>query len=286
MTPDIRPEKASIETTVACNHTCSYCPASKFPQKQRVMPLDFFDYAMKELKSLDRHLRRISFTHYNEPLLDPFLVERVRIATNYSFYNVIVLFSNLSIMEESLPKNLQFARERLVFSVNLPTTNRERYKKIHGRDHYARVEANIGKLVDRDFEVKINLQSSTLTSPEDREGVMRKFGNLIPVDIIASDSRAGLVTKLAFPKKEGILAGCSIKRPINHVHIGIKGEVFLCCQDFFKRYRFGSLKEKRLKDILTSKSARKYLEYIYGGKETPSNFICRACEFVIYKKQV
>ena len=283
MIPNIVPEKASIEITTACNHSCSYCPVSEFPQKQRVMPLDFFDRAMSELESLGHHLRRISFSHYNEPLLDPLLVDRVRIATEYSFFNVILIHSNLSKMKESLPEDLQFAKDMLVFSVNLPTTDRERYARIHGIDHYPKVVANLEKLIKGGFEVKINVQSSTLTSPDDEEGVLKKFGELIPVDVIKSDSRGGLVEELTIPKNEGVLVGCSVKRPINHVHIGIDGEIYLCCQDFSKEYRFGSLKEDHLIDILNSESTRRTLEYIYCEREAPRNFICRSCEFAVYK---
>jgi len=282
--PEIKPEKASIEITTACNHSCVYCPVSKFPQKQKIMSLNLFEYVMKELKSLNYHLRRISFTHYNEPLLDPFLKERIKIAMNYSFFNIVVIFTNLSVMKESLIQDLQFAQRRLVFSVNLPTANKERYFRLHGADHYPIVEENIRKLVRAGFEVKINVQKNVFTRPEDQESVIERFENLASVDIIPSDSRAGLVLKRARSVPKGVLAGCFIKRPINHVHIGIDGEVFLCCQDFFKKYKYGSLKEMRLKKILNSEAVKKYLGFIYGGKGVfPRNFICRSCEFAIYK---
>lgn len=205
-------------------------------------------------------------------------------ATSYSFYSVIVLFSNLSFMKESLPEDLKFARERLIFSINLPTTDRGRYKELHGIDHYSKVKENISRLISAGYEVKINVQSSTLTTPEDQEGVIKRYGELTPIDIVNSDSRAGLITELALPKDERTLSGCLIRRPINHIHVGIDGEIFLCCQDFFKEYKFGSLRESSLRDILTSESASKYLEYIYGEREAPTNFICRNCEFAIYKK--
>jgi len=286
MIPSIVPEKASIETTTACNHSCSYCPISMFPQKQHVMPLDFFDQIMSELKGLGTSMKRISFTHYNEPLLDPYFVERVGIATGYTFFNKIIIFSNLSVMAPSLPDDLQSAKERLIFSINLPTTDEKRYEEIHGIKHYRKVEQNIRRLIEAGFEIKINVQSNAFTNSEDETSVVTQFQNIIPVDSIKSDNRAGLIDEIKPPPaQEGILIGCLVKRPTNYVHIGVDGEVFLCNQDFFKKYKFGSLRDQHLSEILSSDQAKEYLGFLHGEKEPPDDFICKSCEFAIFKKK-
>ena len=91
MIPQILPEKASIETSTTCNHTCQYCPVSEFPVAHQLMDLPLFRHVLDELAGLGKTLKRISFNHYNEPLVDPYLVERVRLSLGYGFFRKILL---------------------------------------------------------------------------------------------------------------------------------------------------------------------------------------------------
>jgi MoaA/NifB/PqqE/SkfB family radical SAM enzyme len=286
MIPEILPDRASIETGTTCNHTCQYCPVSEYTMPHQVMDLVLFRHVMDELASLGRKLKRISFNHYNEPLVDPLLADRVRLALEYGFFRKILLNSNLSIVPKKLPEDLLFARDRLEFNINLPTADPERYRRIHGKDHYHRVEANIGRLRELGFDLRINIQDNSFVDRADQEAVIARFGASIRVEKIESTSRGGLVEAVIKPytKKAGaVLAGCLQDRPTAYVHIGVAGEVFLCCQDFFKKDLLGDLTRDPLRDILRSPAARKYLEYIYGGRESPADFICNHCELAVYR---
>jgi MoaA/NifB/PqqE/SkfB family radical SAM enzyme len=286
MIPEILPEKASIETSTICNHTCQYCPVSEFPVAHQLMDLPLFTHVMDELAGLGRNLKRISFNHYNEPLVDPYLVERVRLSLGYGFFRKILLNTNLSILPKKLPEELQFARDRLEFNVNLPTTDPERYRQLHGKDHYRRVEAHMDRLTNAGFTVKINIQDNSFVNRADRESVVVRFGKSVHVETIESTSRGGLVEAVIRPyvkKEDAVLAGCLQDRPTAYVHIGVAGEVFLCCQDYFKKDRLGDLTQQSLREILDSPEARKYLEYIYGGRESPADFICKRCELAVYR---
>ncbi len=285
MIPAILPKKASIETCTTCNHACVYCPVSQYSVSQHVMDIQLFRHVMDELASVGRKMKRISFNHYNEPLIDPYLVERVSLSLRYDFFQKVLLNTNLSILREDLPEHLRFARHRLEFNVNLPTTDPDRYRQLHGRDHYQRVERNIKRLHAAGFALRINVQSNKFTTPTEREGVIERFGGLASVETISSGSRGGLVNVQISEgpeKKPGTLAGCAQNRPVDYVHIGIDGEVFLCCQDFFKEYRLGDLTQQHLIEILNSEPVRTYLENIYSGRESAPNFICKKCEFAIY----
>ena len=286
MIPQILPEKASIETSTICNHTCSYCPVSEFPVAHQVMDIRLFTHVMDELAGLGRKMKRISYNHYNEPLVDPHLVERVRLSLGYDFFRKILLNTNLSILPKKLPEELQFARDRLEFNVNLPTADPERYRQLHGKDHYRRVEANMDRLTGAGFTVKINIQDNSLVNRADRESVITRFGKSVHVETIESTSRGGLVEAVIRPyvkKEDAVLAGCLQDRPTAYVHVGVVGEVFLCCQDYFKKDQFGDLTKQSLREILDSPAARKYLEYVYGGRESPADFICKRCELAVYR---
>ena len=249
------------------------------------MDLRLFRHVLDELASLDRKMVRISYNHYNEPLVDPYLVDRVSLALGYDFFQKILLNTNLSILREDLPEKLQFARNRLEFNVNLPTTDPDRYRQLHGRDHYHRVERNIRRLQEAGFALKINFQSNKFTTPAERQGVIERFGGAASVETIYSGSRGGLIDVQiheGLESERGPLSGCLMNRPVDYVHVGVNGEVFLCCQDFFKEYRLGDLTHQHLLEILKSEQARTYLENIYSGRESPPNFICKRCEFAVY----
>ena len=288
MIPQILPEKASIETSTICNHTCSYCPVSEYTVPHQVMDLALFEHVMAELAGLGRKMKRISFNHYNEPLVDPHLVERVRHALGYDFFRKILLNTNLSILPKKLPEELLFARERLEFNVNLPTANRERYHELHGKDHYRRVEANMDRLAEAGYTLKINIQDNSLVDRADQQSVIARFGKSVHIETIESTSRGGLVEAVIRPyfrKEDAVLAGCLQERPTSYVHVGVAGEVFLCCQDFFKKDLLGDLTKQSLREILVSPAARKYLEYVYGGRESPDDFICKRCELAVYRSK-
>ena len=104
-----------------------------------------------------------------------------------------------------------------------------------------------------------------------------------------STSRGNLVEAVIRPyvkREDAVLAGCLQDRPTAYVHVGVAGEVFLCCQDYFKKDRLGDLTQQSLREILASAQARTYLEYIYGGRESPADFICKRCELAIYRNPV
>lgn len=283
MIPEIKPIKASIESCTACNHRCQYCPITEFPKRQQVMTMETFSGIMDEIKRTGRQFERISLSHYNETLLDPNFLERVNIAYRLPFIDYIKIFSNLSLLNDSLVAGLKFAREKILFDINLPTTDRERYKQIHGRDHYPAVERNINALLDAGFKLQINAQKNVFTTEEDALSVERSFGDRAKVNVVLSDDRSGTVSGFNSNRHEGRLVGCSSRRVLDYVHVGVEGEVFLCCQDYFKKYRLGTLQENNLPQILASEQTRKYLSYIYGEAEAPKDFICRSCQFAVFE---
>ena len=144
-------------------------------------------------------------------------------------------------------------------------------------------------LKEEGFAVRINIQDNNLVNRADRAGVIARFGDSIPVDTIESTSRGGIVEAVIRPyvkREDAVLAGCLQDRPTAYVHVGVAGEVFLCCQDYFKKDRLGDLTQQSLREILEAPPARKYLEYIYGGRESPADFICKRCELAIYRSPV
>ena len=95
------PSVIMIENTNCCNSQCVMCPREKLTRKPGVMEFGLFEKILKEVSGM----RRKPVTHlhgYGEPLLDPLLPERIKLAKacgikqTYIVTNASLLFPETS----------------------------------------------------------------------------------------------------------------------------------------------------------------------------------------------
>jgi len=67
----------SLEVSVYCNRTCSYCPNTDNVTPREFMSEEVFTTALKRMQEI-QYAGIVDFIFYNEPLLDPRLPELVR----------------------------------------------------------------------------------------------------------------------------------------------------------------------------------------------------------------
>jgi len=67
----------NIETSSYCNRTCDFCPLSLYPRTQNFMRDTVFDKILTELKEIG-YENRIALNLYNEPLLDKYILDRIK----------------------------------------------------------------------------------------------------------------------------------------------------------------------------------------------------------------
>lgn len=84
-----------IEVNTKCNLKCSYCPQSKasFRKPEARMPVDLFDHILDMVSQID-FSGRLSFHHYNEPLLRKDLSQLVEKARDKLPKAFIALYTN------------------------------------------------------------------------------------------------------------------------------------------------------------------------------------------------
>lgn len=91
----------SIETTLNCNSRCVMC-ARAYKQLTGVMSMDLFKKIIKDCHSLG--IKNVGLSVYGEPLMDPFLFERIRLLRKYNMnYG---FFTNGSLLDKSKAKVL------------------------------------------------------------------------------------------------------------------------------------------------------------------------------------
>jgi len=269
-----------IETCTACNHRCIFCPVTDHPFAQEVMSQEVFIQLLDRLAGL--RIIRISLNHYNDPFMDRLLEQRVTQIARRRLCQRIVINTNAEPITRKRMEALLPYRKLLDFNINLPTVvSAERYHTLHGKGELQRVVENIDSLLEMKFSVRINIQKNMYSTEEDARSVMSQYKKRVPyIDIRESNTRLNLVLERDV-LKSGRLVGCAWDRPTRFLHIAVNGDLFLCCQDYFKRTVFGNLLRSPLDEVLNSEQRRKYLDYIYGVKDAPSDFLCRSCEQAI-----
>ena len=96
-----------IEFNEACNASCVYCPVSINPRrKNKHMSIEDSDVIFKKLEK--QTIEFISFSLFNEPLLDPFFNQRIEQFRKYKLYKTLSLHTNGILLT---PKVLDFLKE-------------------------------------------------------------------------------------------------------------------------------------------------------------------------------
>lgn len=278
------PRNLDIEVCSACNHRCVYCPVHDDPFRQKVMTMADFTAILDKLKGIP-YFKRIALNHYNEPFMDPHLIDRIHEIFSRNITRWIILYTNASmIRKEQLQEWLPY-RKQLGFNINLPTVISEnRYKTVHGRDDLQKVENNIELLLKMGFLVQINVQENHHTTVQDYESVLTKYGKKVKkIRWVRSSTRSNLTLNEKY-YHSGRIIGCTLFRHTNYLHIGVDGEVFLCAEDYYKKHQFGNILKDSLSSILSNPSRKEFLDYLSGRKKAPADFLCRSCRHAIVEE--
>jgi MoaA/NifB/PqqE/SkfB family radical SAM enzyme len=112
-----------IETSSACNRTCRTCLRNSYPDRkavrplftQTLMPVDMFRGILDECVELD-YKDRVCMCHWNEPLMDPQIVELAKIAKGYNQFFVYFV-TNGDLLTPELAAQLDGVLDKIVVSV-------------------------------------------------------------------------------------------------------------------------------------------------------------------------
>ncbi len=120
----------NIELGRRCNRKCSYCPKSKFPEKndERKMSFKIFKKIVRELENIN-YSEKVCFSGYYEPLLDDDIVRHVRYVRKKLKKAKIIIYTNGDMLTEKLYKRLKENDVLLAVSLHGENVNKK-YQKI------------------------------------------------------------------------------------------------------------------------------------------------------------
>lgn len=278
---------ASIEINTSCNNRCKYCPVSKFPLKKKIIDDNLFEKISHQLSEL-KTIRWVSLNHYNEPTLDPKLYSKITLMGKYGLR--VRLFTNAKNLQASFfTKEIISNMDLLV--INLPTLDRAKYLDYTGSKMPRDLIQNINDIINIGMPIEISVNGETKVSGLEKKNI----DNILKLSknknchsyINYTNTRAGLISNSFVnrldsetEKLTGRLSGC--RRFLENLAIGIDGELFICCQDYFKKYKIDNVYNKNIKEIIDSVEYINLKKSILGLSYTNEDFICRSCNEAIY----
>lgn len=215
----------SIETTTKCNRRCVYCPNHKHYRGDNFMPTRLYKKIIKELKDMN-YSGALSPSLYGEPLCDKRIIRLIKYTRKH--------LPNCAIS----------------FSTNGDGLTLEKINTL--------IKAGINEIGITIHEEKLDKYSSDLKKIAKKQKLQRR----IDIETFSKNkrrkffNRGGLITKEDYNKLSFYhFKKCSYA--VYHMNINYKGDVILCCNDFFGSYVYGNLKKESIMDIWLNPEYRK-----------------------------
>ena len=73
--------------------------------------------------------------------------------------------------------------------------------------------------------------------------------------------------------------------PITKTVFNWKGDILLCCQDFYEKHKLGNINDQSLMSILTGEKIKKYRSILFEGNRQKVD-LCKNCDRYYFFEQV
>lgn len=266
---------AQIEVTAHCNWGCSFCPVSTDRKPKAVMSMPLFEEIIDKI-SPHETIRCVTFHFFNEPTLDPFFDDRVAVLQAYGI--PLWLFTNATRLDE---KRIDMLKQSGVLGrlvLNIPALEEEDFRELTKSRSHAVVMKNLDAVIAAGLPVEIAV---TGTGPEVGRHVQELRDKYqapnVKVKTTLTADRAGALSNHYNQAVwvDGPLRGCSW--PVNHAYFSVKGDMFICCNDYYQRETFGNIQAGSLHELMMSPAGVLLRQRVFGVAEAPADYVCRSC---------
>lgn len=227
-----------IETNTNCNRKCRICPRHKHEREVGLMPEALYSRILDQLVEIDFR-GRVSPVFYNEPLMDPRLARLMNEAKTKLPKSTIVVFTNGSLLtKENIEELVESGVDTLLVS---------QYTQNLRADEKSYVAATDGL----DPKYKRHIRYRVLGD----EDWLSTSGGLVPVEKPVTKSRC-------------------MQASLSCV-VDFRGNVVLCCNDYYGEHTFGNVNDEHLLDIWNKPAFKKLRRELRHGDFQLE--ICKAC---------
>ena len=247
----------AIEINSLCNRLCAFCPNSLNTRPDEIMNFDLFKHILEQIPD---YSGRIVLYIYNEPTLDPRLLELIKLCRSMDPKSCIMLATNGDHIKSSEDFRNMYEAGLNQLQINVYSENRyDTLKDFIDGVWYAE-EGNIYS----------NCSSKkTLYSLEKKwEIIGNKLGRF------ELSNRSGNISMLPEMPKP-IKSTCV--RPFRSMQVNWKGEVILCCNDYHGDSVMGDANTESLESIW---NGARFMEYRRNLQNKDRNMtLCDVCSF-------
>ncbi len=279
-------EIVAIEVSSVCNWACEYCP-NKYVNKAKnsIMDMDLFEKIIDIVSK--NNIKNVTFNAYNEPSCEPYFEERINLIKKYKLN--LLLFTNgsgLNLDRLAKMKELGIIKQ---ITFNFPTIIKSDFVRITGYTDYDKIVLNIQEALKLGLSVNISVQGSRKDVIVNAVAIREKFKEFGQFEIVGNTTdRAGKLenkyNKKIYIKEKKLFGGCN--SVLRYLNVDILGNLFICCNDYDKRYIWGNILNGELKEIINSPQIIDIRKKIFGYKEADKNFICRKCNYMKMAQQL
>ena len=294
------PLNLQIQTVSACNGKCYFCPYNESWHKRNPGKMSAQTYH-RIIEEVSR-FQIGKFCPYleNEPLLDPDLFPKIEYALERISPGLVEISSNFSVLKKSvlddLANLLSPIQHRILVSFH--GIDKETYHSIMGLDFEQSLE-NVLALVEKSQTEPLNIfirGSGVARSQSNRMpnwfgkteyfafwgDQLKKHGfKRIPeISFFTYHDRAGQIKRnqVNFNKTvRSSLKGFYCHRMDQWLHFLYNGELILCCMDYSRCTKFGSIEESSIDEIFKSEEYLSLARKMTGMENSGDDFICKKC---------
>ena len=227
------PRTIFVEISNLCNHACAFCAYPKMTRPGRRIDFGLLERMLREAYALGT--REAGFYSGAEPFTSPDLERIIKSAKDLGYTYVFISTNGALASERRLTACFDNGLDSIKFSVN--GADRETYRRVHGRDHFDRVLANVRfaheyrERSGLDYYIAVSFVTidtpdvSNVASREKVEALVGPWAD--EVVFFDADSENGQMVGL---KPADVRAPCPL--PFRRVHISAEGYLRVCCNDY------------------------------------------------------
>ena len=277
-----------IQTIDLCNGSCIMCPNSTLTKKKPCYMTDqLFNKIIQEIVT-ESKMSLILFFLQNEPLMDPKIAQKIKLAKNKGEQVQTCFITNGSLCTSEIIKDLEEAKlDSIAFSIDGLT--KETYEKIRPKFKYDAVIENLEKALQSQLNVCIKF---TLQKENQQElKAFKKYWKQrrVPVYINIVGNRSGSIENYneifvppPYSKVKKTIGKTYLKlvkccpQVLTTFNILSNGDVLLCCNDFSRKLILGNVNNTSIKEIWNGEKYREIRRLFHQGRseEIP---ICHHC---------
>lgn len=280
----LRPKVIYIETTNLCNAKCIMCPHENMTRKKGFMSKKIFEKIIEDCKEVDLREGQVFLHKEGEPLLDPFIIDRIRYAKdNLPEVKEIGINTNAMLLNEEISRNLiKSGLDTIYFSVD--GASPETYNKIRINLDYNTVEDNIKTF----FKIKEEMGSNIkvimqMLVYEDNKDEIDKFKELwkdkaseFYIKVMHSYLDGGMST---ITEKLSVEQIKICKDPFEIIVLFCDGSAGMCCWDYDNFIHIGNVMDNTIMELFNNEVFTK-IRRLHNEKKCNELEPCNRCSRV------